>query len=360
MSKDYYSMIQKAGKGMVADGLDSVKKNMLTLPSPSLNWALGGGLAYGKIVTVYGPEQAGKTLIAQLAIAELHKTNPNAWALWFDAEFSFDKDYAIKLGIDVKRLWLIQSNKPSDIFDYFFDTVWPMVQDGFPLKIMVIDSIKSIRGPKEADKDSVEDQVMGDISQLLNKAFRKILEPIRKEKILTFCVQQVNEEFDQMKRDRGIKYHLPSGFSLKHFSDYIILVEKVDSKASKMFDETHKNIQALPIQVGHTVRCKVEKNRTDSPHLVAEFRLKYGVGVVDQALEVARVTTELHIVNRPTAVTYEFQGHKAQGFQNFVDKVKSTPELYRALIAAFNAYDVFALNKPEVGITKEEEKNPQI
>lgn len=341
---DWYSKVQKAGKGILASQLESTTKRLLPLPSPSLNWALSGGLAFGKIVTVYGPEQAGKTLIAQLAIKELHKSDKDAWAIWYDAEFSFDPDYAKKLGIDLDRLMLFQTNKPSEIFDHFYDTIWPMIQEGFPCKIMVIDSIKSIRGPKETVTGSVEDHVIGDLSQLLNKAFRKIIEPIRKENILTFCVQQVNAEMDMFKQKRGIKYHLPSGFSLRHFSDYIILLEKIESKASKLFDDTHKNIRKQPLQVGHTVRCKIEKSRCGTPGLTAEFRLKYGVGIVDQALEVATLAIELGIVTKPSIVSYAFQDVKVQGVKNFVDAVEQRPELYRALLKAIGEFDIWQLS----------------
>jgi len=294
---------------------------------------------------------SGKSLIAQLAIASMHKEDPEAWALWYDAEFSFDSQYASKLGIDLKRLMVVQSNKPSDIFDHFVDQILPMLQDEepFPLKIMVIDSIKSIRGPKEADKDSVEAQIMGDLSQLLQKAFRKIIPPIKQNKILLICVQQVSEEFDQTRVMQGHKWHVPSGMALKHASDYMILVEKVENKASKIFDETHKGISNLPIQLGHIIRCKVEKNRVNCPHLVAQFRLQYGVGVVDTELEVCELAVNIGVVNRPTQAAYEFEGIKVVGIANFVNKVKKDPKLYNALVEAINKTDVF--RKREVPTT---------
>lgn len=347
---DWYSKIKKMHQGMIAEDMESVKTNILPLPSPSLNWALGGGFVFGKITTVYGPEQSGKSLLAQLAIAELHKKDSKAWAIWYDAEYSIDKDYCKKLGIDLSRLWIIQSNEPKNIFDHFYDTVGAMIQEGFPLKIMVIDSVKSIQGPKEAALESVEKHVMGDVSQLLPKAFKRILGTIRTNKILTILVQQVTEEFDERLRRRGVKWHVPSGQALKHASDQMILLEKVEAKASKMFDETYKNIQKLPIQIGHTVRAKVEKNRTDCPHLVAEFRLKYGVGVVDVALEIATLAVSLGIVTKPNVSTYCFKDVKIHGFDKFVEKIKSQPELYIALEKAIKEFDVFASKDESIGM----------
>ena len=356
---NWYSKIEKMGKGMVADAMDEIEDSFLELPSPSLNWALGGGLVFGKKITVYGPESAGKSLIAQMAVAALHASDPEAWAIWYDSEFSFDKAYARKLGIDTERLWVVQSNKPSEVFDHFYDEVWPMIQDGFPLKIFVLDSIKALRGPKEVATESVENHVMGDMSQLLNKAFRKIAEPIYKVKVLAIFVQQVNEEMDRTRQMQGHKWHVPSGQSMKHGSDWMVLVEKVNVKKMKTFDEDHKNMNNMPIQVGHKIRCKVEKNRVKgAPNLVAEFQLKYGVGIVNVSQEIAEMAVNLNVVKRPSKISYEFDGEKATGFAKFVELVDSKPELQRKLLKAMNDYrdnKLFTKQVTEVVISEKED-----
>lgn len=356
-NNDWLSKIQKMEVGLIGSEMEDSKKEMLYLPSPSLNWALGGGLAFGKVLTVYGPEQGGKSLLALLAVSQLHKKDSNAWAVWYDAEVSFDKGYAAKLGVDLNRIWVISSNKPKDIFDHFYKDVWSMMQEGFPCRVMVIDSIKSILGPREADANSVEDHVIGDISQLLGKAFRKIIQPVRKHKVLTICIQQVSEQMDMMKQQQGIKWHVPSGQHLKHFSDYMVLVERVSSKATKIFDDTHKDIRKLPIQLGHTVRCKIDKNRTDSPHKMAEFRLRYGVGVVDIPLEIATLSVNLGIVNRPNNVVYEFQGQKATGFKNFVQLVEDNIDFRDKLLDAINELDVYSISQEEDTINNKSDEN---
>jgi RecA/RadA recombinase len=281
-------------------------------------------------------------MIAMMAIAELHKTYSDAWAIWYDAEMSFDKDYALKLGVDIKRLWIIPTNKPSEIFDHFAEDVNAMIQEGFPCKMLVIDSIKMIQGPKEAGLESIEGNVIGDLSMLLGKAFRKIIPIIRKEKVLTILVQQVSEEMDQIKRMQHIKWHVPCGQALKHASDIMLFCERVDSKASKIYDETHKNIQSMSIQIGHTVRCKIDKSRVGMPHLTAEFRIQYGVGIVDRALEVATLAMELGIITKPNALSYSFKNHKVTGFEKLVKKVESEPELYKELVIAINEFKDFS------------------
>ena len=349
MSKenDWYSQIGKLHTGMVADAMASIKTEILPLPSPSMNWALGGGFAFGRIYTIYGPYSSGKSMIALMAVAELHKTDPKAWGLWYDAEMCFDKDYAAKLGVDLKRLWIIQSNKPQDIFDHLEKQVEPMIQSGFPCRLMVIDSIKSIQGPKEAGLKTITDFVRGDLSTLLPKAFNVMVPIVRKHKLITLLLQQVTDEQDQQKIMRHIKWHVPGGNALLHVSDMMIMCEKVEAKDSRLFNPDFNGIQGLPIQIGHTVRCKIDKSKISAPYLSAEFMIKYGTGVVEPALEVVALAIELGIVSRPTKVAYNFGAYKAIGRKEFEETVKNTPELYRELLLAINSFDVSAI--PTVG-----------
>lgn len=334
---DFYSKIKRMHGASVAKDLPSAKSDLLYLPTPSLNWAIGGGLAYGKVFCTYGPEQSGKTLIAILAIASMHATDPDAWAVWYDAEFSFNKEYAGRLGVDLNRLIVVSSNQPEHIFDAFTKDVVSLIQEGMKVRIMVVDSVKSVRGPREADTDSVTDHVIGDMSGLLNKAFRKLVPVLRQYGVLAILVQQVNEEMDQMKQMQGFKWRVPSGQALKHYSDYMVLVEKVENKASRLFDETHEVLNKMPVQVGHKIRCKVTKNRMGVPSLAAEFQLKYGVGVINIPQEIAELAVNFGVVEHAKGSTlYKFGNDKAVGFAKFVELVGSKPELQRQLMAALN------------------------
>lgn len=347
-ANNWYSRIQKMDKAIVADSLEETGPNeKLKLQSPSLNWALGGGLAFGKVATIYGPESAGKSLIALLAVAALHKEDPEAWAVWYDSEFNFDKTYAARLGIDTKRLIVVTSNQPADIFDHFVDELWPMMQEGFPLRLNVMDSIKAMRGPKEAKAKSVEDHIMGDISQVLPKAFKKIIEPIRKHKVLTICIQQVLMQMDPFKAKFNGPWTIPSGMALKHFSDYMILVDKINKKDEKIWDDTKLSVQGKPIQIGHRIRAKTEKNRTAAPYRVAEFSIEYGVGVVDVGREIAELGMNLGIVERPSSQTWEFGKYKERGAPNFVDRVRQTPELQRAIMEKIYAENPVPIEEVE-------------
>src|ERR1017187_1841061 len=132
--------------GMVAAELSRKALPPVPTRSPSLNWATSiGGFQPGKISVLYGPEQSGKSLIAMMAIADEQKKDAEAIFVWFDAEYSFNLALFEKVGGDAKRLVLRKSNDPLKIFDYIGGEMLELLQEGAPIRGIVIDSIKSIR-----------------------------------------------------------------------------------------------------------------------------------------------------------------------------------------------------------------------
>lgn len=69
-------MNKKLGDEMLYafDGESSIKVQPVSTGVPSLDYALGiGGLPWGRMIEMYGPESSGKTTIALKTIAEFQK-----------------------------------------------------------------------------------------------------------------------------------------------------------------------------------------------------------------------------------------------------------------------------------------------
>ena len=80
---------------------------VISTGSIGLDAALGiGGLPRGRVIEIYGPEASGKTTLAIHAIAEAQKNGGIAAII--DAEHTFDRNYAEKLGVDVENLLISQ------------------------------------------------------------------------------------------------------------------------------------------------------------------------------------------------------------------------------------------------------------
>lgn len=333
--KDWLSDILKTEGTYLAS--QKPQDTSLFTASPSFNHALGPkGFVYGRVPLFLGPEGAGKTLMALLTVAEMQRQDPEALTIFISSEYNFDPQWATLLGVDMERVIVRETNIPRQIFDWIAVDLRAKLQEGAPIKCIVIDTIKAIQGPKEQNLDNSESHIMGDMSQYLNKAFRLITPTIRDFRVLLILVQQVVQEMDQLKQKQGVKWGIPGGMALLHFADYFCLFERIERKDSKSFDESAKMINDNPMQIGHRVRVKINKNRTGSPFRVGEFDIEYKRGVVNQHAEIADLAINLGIVERPNNLTYQYGEIKVSGRDNFLNMVgqdeKLKAELYKKIM----------------------------
>ena len=299
----------------VAADLDAPSKNVIKLASPSFNWAVGnGGLTEGKAVCFFGPESGGKSLLAQLCLIELQRKYPESIQILIDAEFSFNKEWFAKLGGDLSRLLVKQTNDPLEIFDWIEKDVLEMLQDGAPINGLMIDSVKSIRYPGDHKAKSTDVTMGGSGAKYLGPAFKGLLPIIRRYNITTILIQQVYEEMDQYKKMNN-PWIVPDGRSLKHFCDYMLQVERVDTKAGRL--EDGKNMVGGANQIGHKVRVKGKKNRVGAPYRVAEFSLRYDTGIVDTEDEIYELAKSLNVIYHPVSESTGKVNNMMWAFSNY-------------------------------------------
>jgi len=285
----------------VATDMPAPSENVIQLLSPSFNWCVGNsGITEGKAVCFFGPESSGKSLLAQLCMIELQKKHPESIQILIDAEFSFNPDWFEKLGGDLSRLLVKQTNDPLEIFDWMEKDVLEMLQDGAPINALMIDSVKSIRYPGDHKNKSTDITMGGSGAKYLGPALKGLLPIIRRYNITTFLIQQVYEEMDQYKKMNN-PWIIPDGRALKHFCDYMLQVERVDKKDGRL--EEGKTIAGGAFQVGHKVRVKGKKNRVGAPYRVAEFMLRYDSGIVNTEEETYELAKSLGVIYHPISVS---------------------------------------------------------
>ena len=287
--------------GVIAAEMPKPSSSVITLPSPSLNWAIGnGGLVEGKALCLFGPESGGKSLLMQLILAEIQQKYPDGICVLFDAEYAFNPIWFEKLGGDLSRLIVRSSNDPLKIFDYISGDMLQIVQDGCPIKAIAIDSVKSIKYPKDANKKQSTDLTMGGGgASYLGSALKSVTPVIRENNITTVLVQQIYEEMDQYKKMRN-PFIVPDGRALKHFCDYMAQVDK--GETSKNIVESGENMTGGKQQVGHKVTVKFKKNRVAAPYRTAQFTLNYEKGIVDAGNEVFELAKSLGVIYHPVNV----------------------------------------------------------
>lgn len=284
--------------GTVAAELNTDLPPVVPSRSPSLNWATAiGGFQPGKISVLYGPESSGKSLLAMMAVADAQAKDKDAIFIWFDAEFSFNLPLFIKIGGDAKRLIVRKSNDPLLIFDYIGGEMKEALQEGAPIRGIIIDSIKSIRYPKETNMKQTTDQKMGGTGASYLPSTLKLVVPVIAEfKLLTFFIQQVTMEIDPMKALRN-PYVITEGRALKHAADLMLEIVKLDTKNGVV--ESGETITGAAQQTGHKVRVKVKKNRLGAPARMAQFTYHYDKGIIDTASEIFELGKSLGVIFHP-------------------------------------------------------------
>ena len=131
-----------------------------------LDVALGGGWPKGRIIEMIGELSAGKTYAALRAAVECQKMGKEV--VYVDAENSFDKTWAEKIGVDVDRMIVGQPSTGEQSLDI----VDAVVRDN-SAGLVIIDSVGAIGATSELE-DSMEKHQMGVNARMMNKAIRKI------------------------------------------------------------------------------------------------------------------------------------------------------------------------------------------
>jgi recombination protein RecA len=314
---------QHGEEGLYAGNSDmTTYSDAMSTGSYALDDALGiWGLPKGHIVQFAGFEQSGKTLMSLATIAEWQKKDPGNWAMFIDAEFTYQADWAESLGVDTSRLYVYRENKASNIFDRLVGVpgkpnprtgeikkVKPGILDieletgGTGLGVIVLDSVPSMMVPmEEASKAGKANMAL--MARFLPPELRKLTPLLTATGVLFIAI-------NQLRFTPGVMYgdptSSPGGQALKHACAQMINFGMIKSKESRIDDEEKE-------QVGHHIRAKVQKNKKAPPFRSAEFAIKYLEGVVDTNVEIRDIGARYGIIERPNTKSWVLDGVKYNG-----------------------------------------------
>ncbi len=308
--------------------------------SYALDDALGiWGLPKGHIVQYAGFESSGKTLLSLCTIAEWQRQNPENWAMFIDAEFSFDQLWAQSLGVDNSRLFVYRENKAAAIFDRLVGIPGKRGQDGTVKKIkpgvldieletggtglgvIVLDSIAAMQPPAEEASKAGKDN-MSLMARFLPPELRKLTPLLTATGVTFIAINQIRTQPGVMYGDPTMS---PGGQALKHACAQMINLGMIKSAESYIIDG-EKN------QIGHKIRAKVQKNKKAPPFRVAEFKIKYVEGIVDKEEEIRDIAARYGVISRPNNKTWELDGIKYNGKDAMAEYIKSNPLVQASLL----------------------------
>jgi len=298
------------GRGTIMKLGDHAVDNIQIISTGSigLDSALGiGGFPRGRVIEIYGPEASGKTTLAIHAIAEAQKNGGIAAII--DAEHTFDRNYAEKLGVDVENLLISQPDNGEqalEIADH-------LIRSG-ALDIIVIDSVAALT-PKAEIEGEMGDSKMGLQARLMSQALRKLTANINRTN--TSCV------FINQLRDKiGVMFGSPEtttgGNALKFYATV-----RVDIRRTSQLKEGEEII-------GNRTRAKIVKNKLAPPFRKADFDIIYGEGI-SQLGEIVDLGVDFEIIKKSGSWFSYGETKLGQGRDAVKQILKDNPELYDEL-----------------------------
>lgn len=298
------------GKGTIMKLGDHAIENIQVISSGSigLDAALGiGGFPRGRVIEIYGPEASGKTTLAIHAIAEAQKNGGIAAII--DAEHTFDRNYAEKLGVDVENLLISQPDNGEQALEITDN----LIRSG-ALDIIVIDSVAALT-PKAEIEGEMGDQKMGLQARLMSQALRKLTANISKTNTSCVFINQLREKI-------GVVFGNPEtttgGNALKFYASVRVDIRKTNQL--KEGDEI----------IGSRTRAKIVKNKLAPPFRKADFDILYGEGI-SQLGEIVDLGVDYEIIKK-SGSWFSYNDTKlGQGRDAVKQIIRDNPELYDEL-----------------------------
>jgi len=183
---------KKYGKGSVIVGNEVIQVEKISSGSLSLDIALGGGYAEGRIVEAYGPESSGKTLLAITGAIQAQKKYPEKYIAIIDAEHAIDLAFCKKLGLNTDKVII---NQP-DHGEMGFDILETLIRSG-EVVYCIVDSVSAMTPKAELEGD-MDSHQMGVQARMMSKGLRKVTGLVAQSKCVLFFINQLREKIGVM------------------------------------------------------------------------------------------------------------------------------------------------------------------
>lgn len=264
------------------------KKNRIPTGILSFDIGLGGGVPTGSIITLRGEYSSGKSALSHRIGAAFQRHCRNcgnpmiAWeesiqdgaevqccdnpesmrVVWFDAEGSFQNDWATRLGMSMDNTYVIR----TEFAEQGIDVADLAIRSG-ECDLLVVDSVAALT-PSVEIEESAEKWQMGTQARLMNKAMRKWVSAQNSDSLKT-AIRPTILLINQIRMKIGVIYGSPEtspgGKGIEFASSVICKV-----KRKGYLEDTNGGVP-----YGQSMEILFQKNKTAPPNRSVLFDLHF-------------------------------------------------------------------------------------
>ena len=300
-----------------------------------------GGLPKGRLIQYYGAPGSGKTLMAMLAMKEAQRQDPEAQQMFIDAEGTFDAKWAETLGLDTSRIIKVEGEtavigrscfemvlgtpkedkKTHELVGKSKQGLLDMIMAGeFNINMVVLDSLGAIIPPGE-DTSAVGKMNMALLARFLTTTFRKLSLDANRAQVPFIFINHKKANMDPY----GVDHSFSGGNTYAHFLSANVYFEAVARADAQILDEKEQKI-------GHTMRATIEKSKFGPYPRKCEFKVNFGIGVIDRHEEIAQLALDYNVVVKTSTVSHEYGDKKWVGFPKFCEALRDDVALQSELV----------------------------
>lgn len=238
----------------------------------ALDLALGGGLPRNRITEIRGPFSSFKSTLSLTAVAAFQQQYPDGWAVYIDLERSFDPRYAQRLGVDLRRLVIVNPETGEQSVDVL-NKLMTASLDMF----VIIDSIAAMVPSAELEADVDKTQIALH-ARLVNRAMRIINARLKRALYDNSAPATTVVALNQLRSKAGVVFGnpetTPGGMGKDFFFSNIIRLQSSPSNADKK-EQTVNGVKKM-VNIRQVVTFNILKNKTGGPqHEQGEFVYNY-------------------------------------------------------------------------------------
>lgn len=235
----------------------------------TLDLALGGGWAEGRIINIIGDKSSGKTLQCIEASANFCMKYAKAKVRYREAEAAFDKSYAEALGMPIHRIDF--GDKPLETVEDLFEDITYYCERATGPELYICDSLDALSDRAELGRDINEGTYGAQKAKQLSQLFRRLTRVMAKSQMTLIIVSQIR---DKMNIRFGKKVSRTGGRALDFYASQVVYLQQIKTLS--------KTIKKIKRPIGIKILAKCDKNKVSLPFRQATYPIIFGYGVDDR------------------------------------------------------------------------------